>query len=103
IRRDPGGRGRGPSVAAEAAANEGAGDAEAVDPGELLAVFGGAGVVADGCLVDALAALEEAGDDLGLDREAGLAEWEGAEEVGAHHLVTGHEVADVDAEEDVGE
>jgi hypothetical protein len=59
-------------------------------------------VVAHRYLEDALAALDEPGGDLGLDREPRGPQREAPEDVGPHRLVAGHQVAQVDVEEHVG-
>ena len=50
---------------------------------------------------DALTALQQAGDDLRLDREPGLAQGKLAEELGADDLMTGHQVMNVNIEQDI--
>ena len=52
--------------------------------------------------MDPLARAEDARGDLGLDREASLAERQRAEELRAHRLVAGHDVRDPAVVEDVG-
>ena len=75
--------------------------AEAVAPGQLLALFVLARLVGDRHLEDALALLEQPGGDLGLDREAALAQRQRLEDVGPDRLVAGHDVRQVDVEHHV--
>jgi CDP-glucose 4,6-dehydratase len=67
----------------------------------LLALVAAAGLVAHGDLEDSLAPLDQASGDLRLDGEALLAQGEGAEQLGLDHLLAGHEVAQVDVEQQV--
>src|SRR3954468_14593792 len=92
----------GASAARDAATHERLQYPEPVGRGELLPVLAGAGLVAHRHLVDALTLLDQPRRDLGLDVEAARLQRERAEDVGADRLVAGHQVAQVDVEENVG-
>src|SRR5436190_1362818 len=68
--------------------------AQAVERRELLALFARARGVPDRHLVDANPPAEQARGDLRLDREAALAQAEGAEDLRGHRLLAGHHVGD---------
>src|SRR5689334_9374155 len=67
----------------------------AILPANLLALFVGAPVVADGHLEDAPAAARHLGGDLRLETEAVLFHGDGADDLGAEGLVAGLHVGEV--------
>src|SRR5829696_9353205 len=86
---------------AQAAADESADHAYAVLCGQLLALLRAARLVVHRHLEDLLAGLQQAGGDLRFDREARCPQRKPLEDVCANGLMAGHQVAQVDVEEDV--
>src|SRR5262245_61430275 len=92
-----------PTRSAYATAEERPHDSQPVERGQLLPLLAAAGAVGDRHLVDPDASREQPRGDLGLDREAALAETERAEELGPHRLVPRHQVGDPAVVDDVRE
>src|SRR5690242_3431075 len=89
------------SATGDPAAHQRPDHAEAVERCELLAFLGRARAIVHRNLEDPLAVLNEPGGDLRLDREPSRLQRQAPEDVGPDHLVAGHDVVQVDVEENV--